>query len=154
MVPLTTDDLMKTLQEKGVKCNIQEETGQIYFGFEAKEKKFAVFMRIFPQSQLLQIVVFLPAHFTDVTKGETARLLHWVNQAVDLPGFCMEEKGKTVFYRLMLPALKMQFDDQLLAPFLNAVKGLAETFFPIIETVATGKESFEEASKKAAEAKK
>lgn len=135
------------LKSKGCHADLQKETGQIYFGFESKGKQFAIFMRIFPDSQLLQIIVFLPALFTDKTGGDTARLLHWINQAIDLPGFGMEESSKTIYYRVMLPALGMQIDEALVEPFLGAIKGVSETFFPLIEKVATGQTTFAEATK-------
>jgi hypothetical protein len=149
MVPLKIQDLLEMLRTKGCHADLQEETGQIYFGFESNGQQFAIFMRIFEESQLLQIIVFLPAQFTEGTAGETARTLHWINQAIDLPGFGMEEGSKTLYYRVMLPALGMQIDEALFEPFLGAIKGVSETFFPMIEKVAKGEQTFQEAAKSA-----
>lgn len=143
---LTTESLLASLKKKGINANVQQETGQIFFGFNAHNEQFAIFLRIYKESQLLQIIVFQPIHFKAETAGETARLLHWVNQAIDLPGFGMEEGSKTIFYRIMLPAIGMEIDEKLFEPFLAAMKGVSETFYPPIKKVAEGA-SFEDVSK-------
>lgn len=136
MVQLKTESLLDLLKKKGIQAEIQKETGQIFFGFRAQEQNFAIFMRVYDQSQLLQIIVFLPIQYEEKNAGEVARLLHWINQAIDLPGFGMEEGGKTIFYRLMLPAIGMEFDDKLLEPFLGAMRNVCETFYGPIHKVA------------------
>jgi hypothetical protein len=151
MVPLKIESLYNTLIKKGVQAEMQQETGQIFFGFKSHEESFAIFMRIYEQSQLLQIIVFLPCQYEEKTAGDVARVLHWINQAIDLPGFGMEEGGKTLFYRLMLPALGMQLDDKLLEPFLGAIRSVCETFYPSIKAVASGEVTFDQVRAKMAE---
>jgi hypothetical protein len=144
MVQLKTEALFDLIKKKGIQAEMQKETGQIFFGFKALDQNFAIFMRVYEQSQLLQMIVFLPIQYDDKNIGEVARLLHWINQAIDLPGFGMEEGGKTIFYRLMLPAIGMQFDEKLLEPFLGAMRNVCETFYPSIVKVATEGVTFDE----------
>ena len=144
MVQLKTEALFELIKKKGIQAEMQKETGQIYFGFRALDQNFAIFMRVYEQSQLLQMIVFLPIQYTEKSIGEVARLLHWINQAIDLPGFGMEEGGKTVFYRLMLPAIGMEFDDKMLEPFLGAMRNVCETFYPSLQKVAAGEVTFDQ----------
>lgn len=147
MVALNIEKIFEFLKEKGVEAELQNDTGQIFFGFRAADESFAIFIRSYEQSQLLQVIAFLPIQYKEECAADTARFLHWINQAIDLPGFGMEEGGRTIFYRLMLPALGMELDDRLLEPFLGAMRNVCETFYGSIKKVATGEVSFEEAKK-------
>ncbi len=136
--------LLELIKKKGIEAEIQKETGQILFGFEEEGSAFPIFIRIFEESQLLQILVFLPTKLKEGREGEIARLLHWINQSLDLPGFGMEENSKSIFFRVMLPVLGMSFDENLLEPFLGAVRMVSTTFWPPIKKVNDEGASFAE----------
>jgi len=141
---ISTQTLLELIQKKGIQAEIQKETGQILFGFEEEGAAFPIFIRIFEESQLLQILVFLPTKIKAGREGEIARLLHWINQSLDLPGFGMEESSHSIFFRVMLPALGMSFDENLLEPFLGAVRMVSTTFWQPIKKVNDEGASFEE----------
>jgi hypothetical protein len=146
MMNLTIETLLTLLKKKGIDAEIQQETGQIVFAFQVDDEPFPLFIRIFDESQLLQILVFLPVQLKEGREGDMGRLLHWINQSLDLPGFGMEENSRSLFYRVMLPALGMSLDENLLEPFLGAVRVVSTTFLPPIRQLNEG-ESFEKVRK-------
>ena len=75
--------------------------------------------------------------------SEAARLLHFVNREIDMPGFGMDEKDQLMFYRLVLPCLDKKIDTKLLDLYLVATRVACETFMDAIQLIASGSANFE-----------
>jgi hypothetical protein len=143
MIPLEINALLAFIQQQGHAAEIQAETNQIYFPLKAKEQEFPVFMRIFDESGLLQILAFFPCSLEKNTIADTARLLHMFNKELDLPGFGMDELSGVVFFRWMMPTDKKKVSEELLANFITTLKTVCQTFSTVIRAVAAGAVTFE-----------
>lgn len=64
-----------------------------------------------------------------------------LNRELDVPGFGMEEQSKTVFYRIMMPAMDNNIDEKLIGAYLDTIKLVMSTFSPAVEAVASGQMS-------------
>lgn len=138
MVQLTKEAILAFMKKHNYTADIQNETGQVFTIFKMKNRECPVFLRIFEESQLLQILAFVPCPLEPKLVPDMARLLHLLNKEVDLPGFGMDELSGVVFYRLMIPAFNKKVDDDVLEGYLKTVKNVCELFLPAIETVAFG----------------
>src|ERR1700722_19094980 len=103
MLCLTMDHLREYLIAQKFPVHFQQETNQIYMLYTIGGKEFPLFMRIFGDADLLQLLTFIPCHLHSNATNSLARLLHLLNKELDIPGFGMDEAAKFVFYRVMLP---------------------------------------------------
>ncbi|MFQ5729728.1 MAG: YbjN domain-containing protein, partial [Waddliaceae bacterium] len=110
MMKVTLDALLKFLKKKNYDAKLQRETQQIYIILKLEEKEFPLFLRIFEQSDLLQLLVFMPIQIKPGTHADLARLLHLINKELDIPGFGMDENSEVAFYRCMLPTPEKKID--------------------------------------------
>ncbi len=150
MLELKLNKIHEYLRQKKFDAHIQHETRQIYFINKIHNKEFPVFIRIFDEQKMLQILIFMPCGLTPAGLNDTARLLHLLNKELDLPGFGMDENAGAIFYRLTIPFFTDKFDETLLDGFLVSIKELSHTLYPAIELAATGT-SLEEIIKQADE---
>ncbi len=148
MISLSLTTLFDYLQSKDLKPELQQETNQIYVIFKFNGKDFPLFLRIFEGDRLLQLLTFLPTTFKPTQASEIARLLHYLNKELDLPGFCIDEISSLIFYRFMIPAAKQMIEIEVLDSLLNSLQSICQSFMPVITTVASGMTSFEEVLKK------
>lgn len=148
MVKLTNDDLIKHLDEKQLKPQFQEETGQIVMAFRLNNKDFPIFLRIAEDEDFLQILSFLPTKIKEGQHSAVARFLHHVNNQVNLPGFAMDDQQDLVFYRVILPAPDKELNEAMLEKFLGAIFNVSNTFFPIVSSLSEGTINFKEGMKK------
>ncbi|HEY4832398.1 MAG TPA: YbjN domain-containing protein [Waddliaceae bacterium] len=154
MIQLNLNVLIKYLRDKHYDAQLQSETQQIYIILKIAGREFPLFIRIFEQSDLLQLLVFMPINIKQGAYADLARLLHQLNKELDIPGFGMDESAGVVFYRCMLPVLDKKIEESLLDSFLKSISVICESICPPIFTVASGSASYAEIIAKAKEIKK
>lgn len=149
MIDLNLNSLLRHLQAKKFDARFQEQTNQITIIFKIlNDHQFPLFLRIIPESHLLQALLFLPTPLKSSAISDLARFLHLLNKELDLPGFCLDETAHVVFYRLIMPATNNKIDLNLLETYLNVIQKIAETFFPVVAALAQEGITLEEVQKK------
>ncbi len=149
MIPITNDALLQYLKGNQFDAQLQNDTNQLAVILNIIQKEFPLFLKIFEESGLLQLLVFMPAQIKDGTQNDLARLMHLINKELDIPGFGMDENTDTCFYRIMLPTVDMQIDTRLLESYLKSIQIICEQIAPSILAVATGIATFQEILQKA-----
>ncbi len=138
MFQATLPDLLECMRRHKYEVDIQHDSKQIFTILKIEKQEYPLFLRIFEESQLLQLLVFIPTQMTPATTVDVARLLHLLNKEVDMPGFGMDEMANIIFYRLMIPLHKKKVDEELFLTYLKASKHICEMFALPIEAVASG----------------
>lgn len=151
MSTLTLENIQKLLQKKKHDASIQQETQQVYTIVKVGEREFPLFVRIYDQGELVQLLAFFPCQLKAETVGDVSRLLHIFNKELDIPGFGMDEVAGVVFFRCMIPMKKNKLDEQLIETFLNTIELACQTFSPTIEAIALGIVNLDEMIRKAQE---
>ncbi len=146
-------NLLQTLQTLKLDAKVQPETNQIYIIFEQDGKQFPLFIRELHDGELLQFLSFIPCNVGKEHVQDLGRLLHMLNKELDMPGFCLDETSLTVFYRLMMPTLKKEYQADVLEALINTSQMVCKSFGTVIEALATGAMTLEEILKKAHELK-
>lgn len=150
MIPLSLESLQDYLSQNEFEVKQQPETDQIYLLFKVQEQEYPVFLRVMDDGELLQILSFIPHSLQTKTIPDVARLLHLFNKEIDIPGFGMDEStAKVVFFRIVLPAIEGTVSGEIVAGYINSIKVITETFYPVILAVSTGAATYEEIVKKA-----
>jgi hypothetical protein len=150
MINLTTEAIINLLKKHDYDASIQEETQQVYTILKV-EKEYPLFIRVFDEGHLLQLLVFIPTDFKKEAICDMARLLHLLNKELDVPGFGMDEKAAIVFYRVMLPTPKKKIDSELLLAYLKTIEHVCQMFATPIEAVGFGQATLDEILQKAEE---
>lgn len=143
-LPSTLDNLKFFLNNNGFPADIQLETEQVFSLMKIVGRDFPLFLRVMAQSDLLQILVFIPCPIQEGQLNDLARLLHMLNKEVDTPGFCLDEQSGVVFYRLMLPLDCGHVNQNHLLRYLQTARNVCELFLPPIEVVGYGKAKLDE----------
>jgi hypothetical protein len=176
MINITPEDLLQFMRKNKYESDIQGDTQQVYTIFKINQKEYPLFLRVFDEGHLLQLLVFIPCHlepneqFVLGKKGsespsaesskspqqktvvaDLARLLHLLNKELDVPGFGMDEMAGVVFYRLMLPTPKKKIESDLLLAFLKTVEHVCQMFSTPIEAVSSGQMTLDQILAKAQE---
>lgn len=146
-------NLLQTLQTLKLDAKVQPETKQIYIIFEHEESQFPLFIRELHDGELIQLLSFIPCNVETAHMNDLGRLLHMLNKELDMPGFCLDEASSTVFYRLMMPTLKKEFQPDVLEALINTSQMVCKSFATVIEALATGAMTLAEILKKANELK-
>ena len=146
-------NLLQTLQNLKLDAKVQTETNQIYVIFEHEGNQFPLFIRELHDGELIQLLSFIPCNVEASHIQDLARLLHMLNKELDMPGFCLDESSNTVFYRLMMPTLKKEFQPDVLEALINTSQMVCKSFATVIEALATGAMTLDEILKKANELK-
>ena len=178
MINMTPESLLQFMRKNQYESDIQAETQQVYTIFKMNQKEYPLFLRVFDEGHLLQLLVFIPSHLeasdhnpaekkdlkhhsNDFNKQEKrnvvadlARLLHLLNKELDVPGFGMDEMAGIVFYRLMLPTPKKKIDSDLLLAFLKTVEHVCQMFASPIEAVSSGQMTLDQILEKAQQMEK
>lgn len=152
MITANLTTLMEFLNKNNYSADIQKETQQVFTILKIAQRDYPLFLRLFPESQHLQMLLFVPTQLQPDSKYDMARLLHMLNKEMDLPGFGMDEVAGVVFYRLMIPAMHKKIDGELLLGYLKTAQNICELFMGPIEAVAQGHATLDEILKKAQEA--
>lgn len=175
MLNVTPDSLVQFMRKNKYEADIQAETLQVYTIFKINQKEYPLFLRVFDEGHLLQILVFIPCHLEPneqfasskkkeqsdshtskhadqkVLVADIARLLHLLNKELDVPGFGMDEVAGVVFYRIMLPTPKKKIESDLLMAFLKTVEHVCQMFSAPIEAVSSGQMTLDQILAKAQE---
>lgn len=175
MINNTPESLLQFMQKHKYESDIQTDTQQVYTIFKINQKEYPLFLRVFDEGHLLQLLVFIPCHLEsneqfvlgkeevdhktsespkDSQKAiiaDLARLLHLLNKELDVPGFGMDEMAGVVFYRLMLPTPKKKIESDLLLAFLKTVEHVCQMFSTPIEAVSSGQMTLDQILAKAQE---
>lgn len=153
MIPLTIDSVKTYLESKKIEVVHQKETNQLSATLKIFDFQIPLFIRIFDGGELLQILVFFPCNTTPTSVAEVARLLHFLNKEIDMPGFGMDESVHVVFYRSMVTARGGQLDTKIFDAFFGASQMVCQTFTPLVAAVATGAVTYADVVKQAKEKK-
>lgn len=152
MVKLEYHSLLPFFKKQGLEAEIQKETNQIYALLKIENKEFPLFSRIFEQSGLLQLLVFLPCTIPSKQVADIGRLLHMFNKELDVPGFGMDETVGVAFFRCMVAFHKDEIPEAILDSYMATFKTVCHSFSPAVEALAAGVITFEELVKKASAA--
>lgn len=136
--------LLVYLREKGLQPELQKESGQIFIIYQIKGFEIPVFFLLRKESHLLQSVAYLPYKLNEKTLGESARMLHILNKELDMPGFCLDETEKLMFYRAAIPCLHGKIDTELFNMYLGVARIACETFMHTIGLIVSGTVSVNE----------
>jgi hypothetical protein len=149
MIPATNEGILELLQEEGKEAVLQKETNQVFYLLKTNNQEFAVFFRFYEGEELLQILTFFPMQLKKERYNTMARMLHYLNREIDLPGFGMDEKLGVVFHRIMIPIFNEgQLEKTSIKSYLDAIEKIAEHFFTILHGTAESTLSYEEILKK------
>lgn len=171
MTNMTPDSILTFMRKNKYEADIQSDTQQVYTIFKIDKKEYPLFLRVFDEGHLLQLLVFIPCmlepnehlvlgkksqldstpHSQQAVIADLARLLHLLNKELDVPGFGMDEMAGVVFYRLMIPTPKKKIEDDLLLAFLKTVEHVCQMFSTPIEAVSSGQMTLDQILAKAQE---
>ncbi len=154
MIELNLNALLQFLKEQGLQASIQQETQQVYAPLQVEQREFPFFSRVFDQSGLLQLLVFIPCKLQDKTLSDVCRLLHMFNKELDIPGFGLDEVAGVVFFRCMVPGHDGEIPEDTVLSFLQTLKTVCNSFSPAVEAMAAGAITFDQMLAKAKEAQK
>ena len=146
---LNEHNLLEHLKKNGFEGKVQEETNQIYVVIEQEKKQYPLFIRRLHDDELVQILTFIPCGVKPEAVADVARFLHMLNKELDVPGFCLDEASMTIFYRLLMPTVKKEFDPAILDAYLNTTQVVCKSFSNAIIALAQGAMSLDEILKKA-----
>ena len=146
-------NLLQTLKTLKLDAKVQPETKQIYIIFEHEGSQFPLFIRELHEGELVQLLSFIPCTIEKEHLNDLGRLLHMLNKELDMPGFCLDETSSTVFYRLMMPTLKKEYQEEIFEALINTSQMVCKSFATVIEALATGAMTLAEILKKANELK-
>lgn len=145
---LTLNNLFNFLTKNNYLPELQNETNQIYVLIKKANTELALFFRVLGDGELLQIVTYLPLKIKNESTNEVARLLHKINNDLDVPGFCLSEPSQLIFYRLVVPCLDKMCSPALLLQYLKIAPQACSTCIHVIASVANGAISFDDLLKK------
>jgi hypothetical protein len=153
MLDLNLESILKFVKNSAYDAEIQKETTQIYCSLKVSNREYPLFIRIFEESELLQLIVFFPTNIKENVVNDLGRFLHHINKELDIPGFGMDESSMIAFYRVMLPAFGKKVDENVLKAYLKSVILICENFGQAIMAVANGVTSYSSILKQIQQAK-
>jgi hypothetical protein len=131
--------LFSYLNSERLNPEVHKETEQLHITYKLqKNEELHVFFHLHTPSKLLQIVAYLPYQLPEKTLGETARLLHFLNKEMDVPGFGLDEKQHLIFYRVVLPCLDDKIETRLFNLSLGAARVACDSFMRTIVLIVSG----------------
>lgn len=151
MIAMEPEALLTHLRQNQYEAEIQPDTQQVYTLLKVAKKDYPLFLRIFDEGHLLQLLAFIPCPLEKMVISDMARLLHLLNKELDVPGFGMDEITGAVFYRVMLPTPKKKIDGELLIAYTKTIEHVCQMFATPIEAVGYGQVTLDEILEKAKE---
>lgn len=145
-IHVTLEGLQQFLQQKQFPAEIDEKSKQITSSLPIGGQDYPLFVKV--DSNMVQLILFIPYAMNPQTVNDVARLLHYLNKEIDMPGFGMDETARAIFYRCSLPTTHGQIDPALLDTLLAAFPKIGYAFFPTILAIANGNTRFENILKK------
>ena len=143
MIPLTNLDIETHLKSKSLNVETEKETNQLFVYFDFHGTRFPLFLRIYPNKELLQLLLFIPSTIQSKAVFDLMRLINHLNKELDLPGFCFDEQASLIFYRIMLPAIDGEVHATFFDAYFNAANVVCQAFAPVILSVASGITSYD-----------
>lgn len=151
MIDINSQNLLECLRQNQYEAELQEETEQVYTLLKINQQEYPLFIRIFDDGHLLQVLAFFPCPLNQDKIPDLARLLHLLNKELDMPGFGMDEMAGAIFYRLMLPTPMKKIEQDMLIAFVKTVEHVCKMFAPAIQALAMGQITLEDILSKARE---
>lgn len=149
MIAITPEAILACLKKNHYEANIQDDSQQVFTLLKISQKEYPLFLRVFDDGHLLQLLAFIPCPVSTEGVSDMARLLHLLNKELDMPGFGMDEMAGAVFYRLMLPTPKKKIESDVLIAFMKTVEHVCKMFATPIEAVGYGQITLDDILKKA-----
>lgn len=143
--------ILEYVKKLGFQAQFKNETNQICVVLKIDDYELPLFIRVDDNSDLVQLITFIPKNFKKGTEAELARILHFFNKEIDLPGFGLNEDTGHVIYRCVIPCVRRKFDEMILEAYINTSMSVCKTFILPILAVAEGKIGFEDLLKRAKE---
>lgn len=144
MIKLSLDNVQKFLASRGINAHPEKVTNQLYVMMKHGNLEYPMFMRVYENDSLLQLLIFIPCSIQDGCQPDLARLLLLINKEIDIPGYGMDEAASVVFYRVMLPTHEGQLEEKLINLYLDAFEPLCNIFTAPIMAAASGKMTYNE----------
>jgi hypothetical protein len=144
MLPVDIDHIYSFLKDQGYEPQKQTESHQVFYSIKQEKGEFPVFLRIFENTNALQLIAFLPCTVKKEALDGLGRLLHRLNKEIDLPGFGLDEDSGLVFYRLMITPQNGQIPEEILKHSLKAAENVLDSLSMVAMAVATGIASYQE----------
>lgn len=154
LIKLDLEAIKKHLIQKNFDVQYQKETNQLFTLLKVESREYPLFVRIYEEGDLLQLILFIPCNIHPGAEPEIARLLHTINKEIDIPGFGMDETADVIFYRCMLPAFDKQIEEGFLDVYLQSLPMIADSFTAVIVTAASGSATYDEIMEKMKEIQK
>lgn len=139
---VTIDSLFDFLSKEGYQPQRQPETHQIYTVLIVNGHSFPLFFKLLEEGNLIQMIAFILPNILPGTLNDLSRFLHLLNKELDLPGFGIDEQAKVSFYRLMLPALDQEVNEELLKIYIKAIEMVLNQSARSIISLSAGEESY------------
>lgn len=143
MKKVNLHSLKSFLKKKGYDAQIQTETDQVYVILKFDNQEFPLFIRILPEGSLIQMLVFFPFNIKKGIEGELARLLHFLNKELDIPGFGMDEAAGVTFFRCMIPTFEGDLSEPVLEGFMQSIQLVCKNFTGAVAAVGLGEMTFQ-----------
>lgn len=128
----------KFLETEGLKPTFQSDNHVVFITMTIEKQDVPIFFAFISGNTLLQSITYLPLQMTEKTRGDVARLLHFLNKEIDLPGFGLDEKEKLIFYRSVIPVIDGEISEKWVKINLAAAKHVCETFMMAIALINSG----------------
>jgi hypothetical protein len=156
-------EIQKILEKEEFTCSLFSASKEIPFdrlmvflGLDAQKRErmleiMADQQQVAPEYQLpqaailpsrIQFRVQLPFKVQDIALNQVASLLLFLNQFIDLPGFELDELNGLVVYRYVWIIQSDAINAPLIMSIMGAVMLNLSLFSEMIESLATGKMSF------------
>jgi len=144
MITITEQNLQEALTEAGFKARIEEKSKQVAASIMSEKREYPLFCRILADGELIQLIVFVPVSVEEKGVNDLSRFLHMANKELDMPGFCVDEQSKTVFYRVVIPTLGKKLSKDVLTAYLRTMQNVVDTFGTIVVALAIGAMTMEQ----------
>lgn len=146
-------EIHKHLQKRHPKAQLQTENKQISTMLDVTGKEVPLFVGVLHDA-LVQMIAYLPYEMKEEAFGDIARFLHHLNKELDMPGFGMDESsGGLLFYRVVIPCLKPEVDEELFDAYLDTLQRACQSVLEGIDAVSKPDSAVGKAAKVAQAAK-
>ncbi len=148
---------LKSIHEhmkKKYDASLQQDNKQVSTMLTVSDKEVPLFVGVLHDA-LVQMIAYLPYEMKEEAFGDIARFLHHLNKELDMPGFGMDEaSGGLLFYRVVIPCLKPEINEELFDAYLDTLKRACQSVLEGIDAVSQPDSAVGKAAKVAQAAKK
>ncbi len=146
---LDHNNLMKFLQRADMVPLLERNSGLTYININAGDNELPLFFVIRSEGEVLQLICYLPYQLYPNQRDTTARLLHLLNRDIDIPGFGMDEEQGLIFYRLVIPCIRKEINDEILRVYIDTIKIICDSFSHAIGLISSGTMDLDELKRQA-----